>query len=374
MLHDSIDTILNGLIQSGNYRTLPEPCSAELVDLTTNDYLGIARRSDFIEEFLADNLSDKGNPFTSSASRLLCAHPDEYRLLENRLSELYCRRAALLFNSGYHANTGMIAALGSLPSTLIVADKLVHASIIDGMKLADAPSRRFAHNNFDHLQRILEKESASYSNIIVVTESVYSMDGDRTNLDRLIELKRRYPAVVLYVDEAHAVGVCGEGGLGLCYTHSAFDEIDIIIGTMGKALASMGAYSICSDKVRRFAINRCRSLIFSTALPPVSCRWSRFVIDKIIGMDSERECLQHHCRAIAAALKLPQPSHIVPVIAYSAQRALQWSESMEAKGFKVLPIRTPTVPPGTERLRLSLSASLTDNEVRSLADALLTLQ
>lgn len=376
MIYDYIDGVLRGLTTEGNYRRLPEGTAPGMADFTTNDYLGIALRRDFTDEFLSTypDLSAVPTPFTSSASRLLCGHPSEYIRLERRLSELYGGRAALLFNSGYHANTGLIAALGSLKSTLIVADKLVHASIIDGMKLADAPSRRFAHNNFEHLARILEKESAQYDNIIVAVESVYSMDGDRTDLDALLELKRRYPQVMLYVDEAHAVGVCGDGGLGLCRSHPRFEDIDIVIGTMGKALASMGAYCICSEQMRQFAVNRCRSLIFSTALPPVSCAWSRFVMDKVTGMDAERRRLHQISAAVSSAAGLSTPSHIVPVIAGSASKAMEWSAILAGQGLKVLPIRTPTVPPGTERLRISLSAALTDAEVLRMVEALKSLQ
>ncbi|MDE6782823.1 MAG: aminotransferase class I/II-fold pyridoxal phosphate-dependent enzyme [Paramuribaculum sp.] len=173
MIYDYIDGVLDRLTAEGNFRTLPEGIEPGMADFTTNDYLGIAQRQDFAEEFMStafinfrESFTNHLTPFTSSASRLLCGHPSEHILLEQRLSELYGGRAALLFNSGYHANTGLIAALGSLRSTLIVADKLVHASIIDGMKLADAPSRRFAHNNFDHLARILEKESKEFENLI----------------------------------------------------------------------------------------------------------------------------------------------------------------------------------------------------------------
>ncbi|MDE6782824.1 MAG: aminotransferase class I/II-fold pyridoxal phosphate-dependent enzyme [Paramuribaculum sp.] len=180
--------------------------------------------------------------------------------------------------------------------------------------------------------------------------------------------------MLLYVDEAHAVGVCGHGGLGLCYSHPDFEDIDIVIGTMGKALASTGAYCICSERMRQFAVNRCRSLIFSTALPPVSCAWSRFVIDKVIGMDTERQHLGRISAAVSAAAGLNEPSHIVPVIAGSSAKAMEWSAKLADRGLKVLPIRTPTVPPGTERLRISLSANVSDQSVTNLIQALGSLR
>lgn len=357
----------------GDYRVIPAGRADGSTDFTTNDYLGLAATGTLMEEFLANGLGNDCAPMTSSASRLLCGRQEEYRKLEQLLERLY-GRAALVFNSGYHANTGMISALGSLPSTLIVADKLAHASIIDGMKLADAPSRRFAHNKFSHLEQILEKECRNYDNIVVAVESVYSMDGDSTDLDALTDLRRHYPQVILYVDEAHAVGVCGEGGLGMCRSHPRYGEIDIIVGTLGKALASSGAYCVCSEAVKQFAVNRCRSLIFSTALPPVCCRWSRFVIEKAVGMDSRRAHLRRLSRLLAEETKRPEASHIVPVIAGSSAKALEWSATLLDRGMKVLPIRRPTVPPGTERLRISLSAALDDDDVKRLGEAIRNLR
>lgn len=372
MISQDIHDLLSRLKVQNDLRTLPEATDSGCIDFTTNDYLGLASRPELLDEFMGRGLGDDCSPLTSSASRLLCGKPSEYMLLEQTLSRLY-RRSALLFNSGYHANTGLIAALGTLPSTLIVADKLVHASIIDGMKLADAPSRRFAHNKFSHLEQIIRNESAHFHNIVVAVESVYSMDGDRADLDALTDLRRRFPQIILYVDEAHAVGVCGAGGLGLCHSHPRYSDIDIIVGTLGKALASSGAYCICSEEMRRFAINRCRSLIFSTALPPLCCRWSRFIFEKLGDMDTERTHLHTLCRQLAIDLGNTAPSHIVPVIAGSSEKALTWSATLRNRGLKVLPIRRPTVPPGTERLRISLSAALTPADITRLSQAILSL-
>lgn len=370
---------LYALRQSGNFRSIPEPSTShDIIDLSSNDYLGIAARTDLLQQFF-DNESHRRLPMTSAASRLLAADQSEYSLLEQRLSELYGNRAALLFNSGYHANTGLISSLAAEPGTLIVADKLVHASIIDGITLSKAPFTRFVHNDFNRLESILKKESPNYRRIIVAVESVYSMDGDRTDLDILTDLKRRYPNILLYVDEAHAFGVLGDNGLGLCRSHPAFRDIDIIVGTFGKAAASMGAFCITDNHLRDYAINRARSFIFSTALPPVNCAWTRFVIDHMLGMDTRRQHLQSLSAALHQGIAgtsfrtAPQPSHIQPVIIGNPSEAVALSSRLLEHGFKVLPIRTPTVPPGTERLRISLSAALSLEHIHRFTNVLQAL-
>lgn len=368
---------LQALASGGNLRRIPVPGSdgcAGMTDMTSNDYLGLADCEELHRSFMADE-HNRRLAFTSSAARLLASAQEEYTRLEDLLRQLYPGNDALIFNSGYHANTGMISALASEPGTLIVADKLVHASIIDGITLSKAPFTRFLHNDFNRLEHILSKEHDRYDRIWVVTESVYSMDGDRTDLDVLTDLKRRYPKVMLYVDEAHGVGVEGDRGLGMCRSHSRYGEIDVIIGTLGKALASMGAFCITSATLREYAVNRARSFIFSTALPPVNVAWSRHVIQASLDMDDRRVRLREAGVQMAEGIaritgSKPVASHILPVVTGSAESAIALSDAMRRDGFKVLPIRTPTVPPGTERLRISLNASLSADKIREFLQAL----
>ncbi len=195
-------------------------------------------------------------PLTSSASRLLAPRQIEYTNLEVFLSLLYRKHrggdtSALLFNSGYHANTGLIASIAGGGNTMILADKLVHASIIDGIILSRAPFRRFRHNDFNHLEQLLHENASQHRNILVIVESVYSMDGDKADIERLLRLKKEYPNILLYVDEAHAFGVIGPKGLGLAAASSAPGEVDIIVGTFGKAAASMGAFAIVHARLPR---------------------------------------------------------------------------------------------------------------------------
>jgi 8-amino-7-oxononanoate synthase len=371
-----MSTISNTLEQlriSGNLRAIPTPGNGNgCIDLSSNDYLGLAAHPELQEEFLSEAENCK-SPFTSSASRLLAAKQEDFYALEALISNLYSR-SVLLFNSGYHANVGTVSALAS-EGTMILADKLVHASIIDGIVLSRAKFLRFAHNDLDALARLLEKHASSYERILVVVESVYSMDGDQCDIDKLIDLKEQYPNVMLYVDEAHAFGVLGTHGLGLVQSNPRRDSVDVIIGTLGKAAASSGAFVATTAEIREYLVNRARSFIFSTAIPPIVCRWSHFMIEKIITMDNERKALRQLTIETAKILSPYStneitPSHIMPMIIGDAARTVAISKRLLENGVKVLPIRTPTVPPGTERLRFSLSASLTTSDLQCLRSAL----
>ena len=351
----AVSDTLRKLEASGNLRTLPASGGEGVIDLSSNDYLGLAADRSLRREFLETLTEDSFLP-TSSASRLLAGSQEAYAGLENFLAGLY-GAPALLFNSGYHANTGMVAALGG-KDTLFVADKLVHASIIDGLTLSGSEFRRFRHNDMAHLEKILTDCGSRYGRVVIIAESVYSMDGDRADIDALVRAKRLHSNVLLYVDEAHAVGVLGEQGLGLAAHNPG---VDILVGTLGKALASAGAYAVMNDTLRRFMVNRCRSLIFSTALPPVQAAWTEFVMRRAVLMDDRRRRLADIAGRIGEALG-KEPSHIMPFIVGDAARTVELSRQLLRDGVKVLPIRTPTVPPGTERLRISLSAALTDAE------------
>lgn len=370
----TIEKTLQHLADSGNLRTVPHDTVAtgeDVLDLTSNDYLGIAGDVKLRRSF-RESLDDEDFMLTASASRLLATHQRQYEELEELLTELY-GKPALLFNSGYHANTGMIAALGD-KNTLILADRLVHASIIDGMRLSGARFMRYAHNDYGHLETLIRKFGGEYARVLIVSESVFSMDGDRSDLAALVKCKRLHPNALLYIDEAHAVGVCGPRGLGLAVPY--LDDVDILVGTLGKALASQGAYAILSETLREYMVNTARSLIFSTALPPLSARWSAYVIRRSVDMEDSRRRLATICRDVAAAVNASgltthevAPSHIIPIIIGDAARAVGLSKALRQRGVLCLPIRVPTVPPGTERLRLSLNAAITDRDIQHIAEA-----
>ena len=361
---------LDKLRLQGNLRRIPTNDTDGIVDLSSNDYLGIADETELLKQF---NLSLNNSPirFTSSAARLLSGQQTYHNKLETLLGDLYSR-SILLMNSGYHANVGAISALAG-EGTLIVADKLVHASIIDGITLSRAPFERFRHNDMTHLRRILTKKAHEFERVMIVTESVFSMDGDTAPLDELTAIRREFNNSLLYVDEAHAFGVLGSNGLGLCRD---MDYVDIIVGTFGKAAASSGAFIAAKSRALiDFMINRARSFIFSTALPPVNCAWTIEVIKHITSLDNRRAYLADLSRQLATVLQpianaTITPSHIQPLIIGDAFRTVQLSQELAPKGFKVLPIRTPTVPPGTERLRFSLSASVKPDDILRLGKSL----
>ncbi len=373
---DGYRGILEGLSKECRLRSIPlagtdadqEKGRSRLVDLCSNDYLGLAaRESEFREAFMH---SCPDAAFTSSASRLLSSAQRYHLMLEKALEHLYGKRA-LLFNSGYHANTGCISAL-AIPSTLFICDKLVHASIIDGLRIGNADFLRFPHNDLGKLRIMLEKNAGKYARIVVVTESIFSMDGDLAPLRGLTMLKEEFPNMILYVDEAHAFGVRGERGMGMAEELGLTDKIDIIIGTFGKAAASSGAFVATTELLADYFINTSRSFIFSTALPPVCCAWTLFMLQNILLMQPERERLLDTSRRLREALGLPcgeeVESQIIPYVTGDAERAVALAARLREEGYLVLPIRRPTVPPGGERLRISLNAGIDYNSLTRLIE------
>lgn len=366
---DRFEKHLASLKAGGNLRKINEISDKDmLIDLSSNDYLGIANNHQLTKEFFSVCPVDE-IMMSSSASRLLSLNQKYHNELENKLSSLY-GKSVLLFNSGYHANSGIIPAL-CVGNTLIVADKLVHASIIDGIILSRAPYVRYRHNDYRHLESIISEKGPGYDNIIIITESVFSMDGDRCDVKRLVDIKKRYKNIMLYIDEAHAFGVLGPKGLGLSAAEDLTGDIDIIIGTFGKAGASVGAFALTSETIREYLINCTRSFIFSTALPPVNCAWTSFLLDKITAMDTERK----HLAAISRKLyeffnvineNIKSSSHIIPWVIGDSKKTITISAELRKLGYIALPIRMPTVPKGTERIRFSLNASLSEEVINKL--------
>ena len=362
---------LNQARLNGNLRTIPGERSKSLIDLTSNDYLAIGADRRLADEFFA-SINTDDIYLSSCASRLLSERQQDFNRLESLLADLY-HKSILVYNSGYHANTGTIAAIAD-KQTLIVADRLVHASIIDGIILSRAPFMRFRHNDIAHLEQIVEANHNRYDTILIVVESIYSMDGDTCALDRVADIRRRYPNTMLYVDEAHAIGVAGHYRLGIGEQLGIIDQIDFLVGTLGKAVASQGAFVATSRLMKDFLINRSRSFIFSTAIPPISCKWSAFVVERITRMQSQRSHLAEISKYLNEGLadingRTISDSQIVPLMAGSNSRALELSAQLKALGYLALPIRKPTVPEGLERVRISLNASLDfDTVKRLLAD------
>ncbi|MCH5229484.1 MAG: aminotransferase class I/II-fold pyridoxal phosphate-dependent enzyme [Muribaculaceae bacterium] len=367
----SFSKTLESLEETGNLRHLPSSIDEGILDFSTNDYLGIAADKELAIKFI-ESIDDYR--FSSSASRLLASHQNDYENLETLLAKEY-GRPVLLFNSGYHANTGILPALTSDSKCLIVADKLVHASVLDGIILSRAEFRRFPHNDITSLRKIIESNSTHFDRIIVAVESIYSMDGDYAPLEKLLELKKEFPNIFLYLDEAHSFGVKGQHGLGMAQDSTFPTEWDMIVCPLGKAAASMGAFVVCKPEVKDFLVNKCRSLIFSTALPPLQIKWTLFAISHLFKMDQKRSHLENLNLKLTDILKsnFPNqnvtPSHIQPLIIGESRATQDLSNRLHKLGIKAMPIRKPTVPSGTERIRFSLSAAMKMSDLNKLNEA-----
>ncbi|NCC10463.1 MAG: 8-amino-7-oxononanoate synthase [Bacteroidia bacterium] len=373
---------LEALAVEGNRRSLPTVINdgqticvegQQLVNLSSNDYLGLASDKALRAEFLSTLTPETFLP-SASSSRLLTGNFPVYEQLERLLAERFGAESALVFNSGYHANVGILPAVCH-SQTVVLADKLVHASLIDGLRLTSAKTIRYRHQDLEQLARLVAQHQLTADRLIIVTESLFSMDGDETDLRALVELKKRYPNVWLYVDEAHAVGVRGVNGLGCAEEQGCLGEIDFLVGTFGKALASVGAYVVCRQVVRDYLVNKMRPLIFTTALPPVNVAWSAFLFERLPLFTERRMNLQRTSTLLREGLRsaqysLPSTSHIIPLVCGESQRAVERAEQLQRHGFYALPVRPPTVPEGSSRLRFSLTAQVTPAEITRLIQIL----
>ena len=363
-LHES----LAALHASGAYRQLPT-VPAGVVNLSSNDYLGLQQDEALRERFYAQ-LSGEARALSAASSRLLTGNSASAQQLEAALARAYGAEAALVFGSGYHANTGILPALAG-PKSLVLADKLIHASMIDGIRAAGCKFFRFRHNDLAHARTLLARHAGEFDEVFLMTESVFSMDGDRVDLPALVALKRDFPNLLLYLDEAHGVGVFGQTGLGCAHEAGLAGEIDLLVGTFGKAWSSTGAYVICREAVREVLVNRMRPFVFTTALPPINLAWTRFVLEAFPSMGARRARVREMGRRLAEAISArgqtcPSASQIVPFVVGSNQAAIAAAERFRAAGFYVLPIRPPTVPEGTARLRFSLTAAVDEADFARL--------
>lgn len=326
----------------------------KLLNLSSNNYLGFADNKNITELFL-DYAGNKYS-FGSASARLLTGTLPVYNELENLISRLFKTDKTLLFNSGYHANVGINSSIASR-GDVIFSDKLNHASIIDGMQLSKAKFFRYFHNDMENLEQLLIKERKNFKNAVIVSESVFSMDGDIADLQKLVELKHKYNCI-LVLDEAHAFGVFGKTGLGVCEDLGIINDIDLIVGTFGKAIGSMGAFATGKKELIEYLINKARSFIFSTALPPVNIAFSKWIIENQLPKTYEKRM-----RMLELGKKAGSESHIIPVIIGGNKETVDTCEVLFHNGYFTLPIRPPTVPEGTSRLRLSLTTEINEKEL-----------
>ncbi|MFI3315775.1 MAG: 8-amino-7-oxononanoate synthase [Rikenellaceae bacterium] len=342
----------------------------QYLNLSSNDYLGL---SDVVlqQEFL-----ETCEPFTyfalsNPSSRLMTGNSNCYAVLEQSIARLFGREAALVLSSGYLVNSTLIGALAS-NRDLIIADKLVHASMIDGIKLSGCDFERFRHNDMNHLRKILQLRRAKHENVYILAESIYSMDGDVAPLSELVAIKNEFDCKI-YLDEAHAFGVRGQRGGGLAQQMCLDDEIDIIVATLGKAAASQGGFVVCSNAIKQTLVNKMRGLIFSTAISDVSLRWSNFIIERMASLNDRREALASLSRKCAEKLSVECESHIFAYVLGSNEKAVEVQLKLRECGYWVNAIRYPTVPKGSERLRISLNAQMCDREIEGFIECLKSL-
>ena len=339
----------------------------EIVSFSSNDYLGLASHP-VLAEAMAEGTRRWGTGAT--ASRLICGTSAEHAALEEELASAKGTEASLVFSTGVAAATGTIPALVGC-GDVVILDKLAHACLIDGTHASGAKMRVFPHNDLGKLESHLRwaRETHPQGRILIITESVFSMDGDLAPLRDIVDLKERYGSWLL-LDEAHAVGVRGNGIQGMAGELDLIDRIEVQMGTLGKALGVSGGYIAGSRTLIDFLINRARSFIFSTAPSPAvaaACRTALRVASSEEG-DRRRAMLRGHIALLSSLLRMaPAESAIIPLILGSEERALSEAERLFGAGFFVPAIRYPTVPKNTARLRVSLSAAHSPEQIRALA-------
>jgi len=336
-----------------------------MLNFSSNDYLGLSGHP-MLRERSAEFISRYGSG--STASRLVCGNYECFEHVEKKIAELSGRQASLILNSGFQANTSLLPSLVDR-DTLILSDWLNHNSLIQGCLLARCPVERFRHNDMAHLEELLRKNRAKSGRrrILIVTESVFSMDGDQSDIDTLIRLSRDHDAF-LFVDEAHATGLFGRNGMGM----TSWKDVDITMGTLGKAAGSFGAYVACDQDVRDYLVNFCYGVIYTTALPPSVLGAIDAAMDLIPSMDKEREGLFGKAEHLRNALHelgfntSTSTTHIIPLVIGDEEKTLSLSRWLEEKGILAVTFRYPSVARGDSRIRLTLSAYHTWDHIEML--------
>ncbi len=370
---------LQGLREQGLFRRphLLEPSETpgyviyngrRLLDLCSNDYLGLSHSP---ELFQACCSASRKYGAGSGASRLMSGNRELHQSLEKEISALKNSEDALLLGSGYLANVGIIPALCTRHDA-IFSDRLNHASIMDGILLSRATLFRYGHNDLEHLESMLQEHRRDFRRALVISESLFSMDGDMADVARLVEIKKRYDAMLL-IDDAHATGVFGEHGEG-AVGRELTPYVDVTVGTFGKALGSYGAFAAVSREMKEFLVNRCRTFIFSTALPP-SVTAASLAAVKSISEDPSRGKylleLSGKLRRLLlerAGIRTESVSQIIPIVAGSNSRAIELQDLLMDAGFFTKAVRPPTVPKGTARVRLSLTANHSIEQLMPLVE------
>ena len=383
-LEDRLNSLIQANKNQGLYRqhdVLVSPQGVRVnidnrqyLSFCSNDYLGLANDPALIQA-AKQGLDQYG--MGSGAAHLISGHTLAHQELEIALAEHLGRQRALLFSTGYMANLGLLNGL-TQKGDLLLEDRLNHASLIDGGLMSSANFKRYQHNDVSHLERSLATHSEGYK--FIATDSVFSMDGDVANLPEILRLADQHSATVI-VDDAHGLGVLGKTGGGICEHFNLWEnDQPIVMGTLGKAFGVFGAFVAGSDTLIDYLVQFARPYIYTTALPACVASASLQSLRKIQSETWRREKLQsliHQFREGALNLGLQlmdSQTPIQPIVLGSAELAVQWSSALREKGFLVKAIRPPTVPRGTARLRITLSAAHSEEHVMALLNALGTLR
>lgn len=375
---EDIETFLEMRKKSGMLRSLENVSmrrqgrvtigGVEYEDFSSNDYLGLSRHPRIIEA-AADALTRYGTG--SSASRLMGGGFDIHHELEEKTAAFKDKEAALVFNSGYQANVGIMSALCGRGDA-VFCDRLSHASIIDGILLSGARMFRFNHNDVSHLDDLLKRERPKFKKALIATETVFSMDGDLPDLKVLVDVKEKF-GCGLFVDEAHATGIFGPDGAGIVSEYAVAENVEFIMGTFGKALGSFGSYLAASKKVIDYMVNMCRSFIYSTALPPPVIAANSVAIDIIKEEPHRRRELLESADFMRNGLKkggfeARGSSQIIPVILGGTSETVEIARQLKGIGYWAKPVRPPTVPEGEARLRFSITYDHKRHTLQRLLD------
>lgn len=368
-----LDDTLIYLRQEGLKRDLRQVTGAQgaviiidgkkVLNFCSNNYLGLAD-DERVGQAAIHCIGDEG--FGSGASRLICGNMTAHRQLEKSIAEFKGTEDCLVFSTGYMANVGIIPCLFGRDD-IVFSDRLNHASIIDGIQLSRAQWKRYPHRDMNALEEML-KRSARHRRRCIITDSVFSMDGDLAPLDQIVTLAKKYDCLVM-IDEAHALGVMGKNGRGLAEHFGVEEEIDIQMGTLSKAVGSFGAYCCGSNKLISYLTNKARSFIYTTGMPPSTAAASLKAIEIIQDDPQRRIILWENTRRMRDALNsvgfdtMDTQTPIIPIMVKDSHVAVDFSERLFEQGILVSAIRPPTIPQNTARLRLTVMATHTRQQI-----------
>ena len=345
----------------------------DLVNFSSNDYLGLSR-SRLLRQRAISFAQQYG--VGATASRLMAGNFAVFEEIEQKLAKVIGAESTLIFAPGYQTNISLMgclmdsAVLGK--TAAVFCDRLNHNSLLQGIKLSGADMFRYRHNDLSHLDFLLQKTAGDVPKFIV-SETVFGMDGDRADIAALIQLAKKYDAFLI-LDDAHAVGVMGKSGFGLASDYA--EDVDVIVGTFGKAFGSYGSYVACDSALRQYLINACDGFKYTTALPPMVWGCIDAAIELIPSLTVERARLLSNAMYVRNALTQlgfntgQGDTHIVPVIVGSAEETLEMDRFLKTQGLLAVAVRPPTVPAGTSRLRLSLSVSHSAEHIEQLIQAM----